>query len=69
MNTLLERARAWLHARRRNERRTAEGEVERDPHQVSVRPTTEGGDAAPGTTGTGPNGTFVGRVSGDDAGQ
>lgn len=69
MNTLLERARAWWHARRWNERRTAEPEVERDPHQVSERPTAAGGDAEPGTTGTGPNDTFVGRVSGDDAGQ
>lgn len=66
MNTLLNRVRGWLHARRWSERRTAEPEVERDQHQVSRRPTTEDGDASPGTTSTGSNDTFVGRVSGDE---
>lgn len=69
MSTLRERVSVWWHARRWSERRTAEPEVERDPHQVSERPTADGGDADPGTTGTGPNDTFVGRISGDDPGQ
>lgn len=65
MNALTDRIRAWVHARRWSERRTSEGEVDRDPHQVTGRPTSRGGEASPGTTGTGPNGTFVGRISGD----
>ena len=67
MGALMDWIRGRLHGGRWSERRTAEGEVERDPHQVSERPTAEGGDGVPGTTGTGPNDTFVGRISGDDA--
>lgn len=63
MNALLARIRTWLHVRRWSERRTAEGEVDRDPHQVTGRPTAEEG--TPGTTGAGPDGSYVGRVSGD----
>lgn len=66
MSVLTERIRAWLHARRWSERRTAEGDVAPDPHQVTQRPRSDDRDGTPGTTGTGPNGTFVGRVSGED---
>lgn len=69
MSTLADRVRAWWQARRWSERHTAEAEVEKDTHQVSEHPTTGHGDADPGTTGTGPNDTFVGRVTGDDDGQ
>ena len=69
MKGIAERVRAWLLVRRWSEGRTAEGEVARDRHQVTGRPTAEEGRGTPGTTGTGPNGSFVGRVSGDDAGE
>ena len=50
------------------ERQPTEPEVEADPHQVTGRPTGGGAPGDPGTTGTGPNDGFVGRVSGEDAG-
>ena len=69
MSRLMDRIRAWLHTRRWSERRTAEGEVERDRHQVTGRPTSGADGPEPGTTSTRPNDTYVGRISGDDAGQ
>lgn len=66
MNGLTERLRAWLHGRKWSERRTAEGDVDQDRQQVTERPTSREGNGTPGTTGTGPNGEFVGRISGDD---
>lgn len=48
------------------EHKPTEPEVEADPHQVTGRPTSDAAGDKPGTTSSGPNDTFVGRVSGED---
>lgn len=50
----------------------SEDDTDRDPHQARSRATGGVSDPTgsndPSTTGTAPNGTFVGRVAGDDSG-
>lgn len=66
--TLWERVRHVLRLGRDLERQPTEPEVEADPYQVTGHPPADVSGREPGTTTTGPNDTFVGRVAGEDEG-